>query len=116
MRVKSPAILFVLMLLVPIASCRQERDANILPESKFVSVYGRLTTASVTARPPLPDSLARKEFVDSVLALEGVTRDQFETTIRWYNEDVQRWRSFFDEVVRALEDSVRTQKPLGKNG
>jgi hypothetical protein len=97
--------------LVPLGSCRHEGQSNILPESKFVSVYARLTAVTVTARPVPPDSLGSARLVDSILTLEGVTREQFDATVRWYNEDVQRWKPFFDQVVRALEDSVRVQKP-----
>jgi hypothetical protein len=94
-------------------SCKQKEPSKVIPEPKFVALYARLTTASVTARPMPPDSLGSARMVDSILALEGATREQFNATIRWYNEDVRRWKPFFDEVVAALEDSVRKQqKPL----
>ena len=109
---KTPAVLigFAAFLLLSLSSCQQKRPVDVLPESKFVSVYARLTSASVTARPVPPDSMGPARVVDSILTLEGVTRDQFNATIRWYNEDVHRWKPFFDEVVLALEDSVRKQQ------
>jgi hypothetical protein len=93
-----------------VISCKQGKPANVIPEPKFVSLYAKLTTNSVTARPVIPDSLSPARMVDSVLASEGVTRDQFSATVRWYNEDIRRWKPFFDEVVQALEDSVRKQQ------
>jgi len=102
---------FCTILLLSQTSCQKKEPTSALPESKFVSVYAKLTSASVTARPVPPDSLGSARMVDSILALEGVTREQFDATVRWYDEDVQRWRPFFDEVVRALEDSVRKQQP-----
>ena len=100
----------IALLLFPLSSCQQKPPAHVIPEPKFVSVYARLTTASVTARPLPADSLGPARIVDSILTLEGVTREQFEATVRWYNQDVTRWKPFFDEVVAALEDSVRMQQ------
>lgn len=111
MKPSVPLVCLTAVLLLAISSCREKQPANVLPEPKFVSVYARLTTATVTARPVPPDSLGSAQIVDSILALEGVTREQFEATVHWYNEDVERWKPFFDEVVRALEDSVQRQKP-----
>jgi hypothetical protein len=94
-------------LLFILTSCSPKEQASVIPEPKFVSLYARLTTASVTARPVPPDSLGSVQMVDSILALEGVTRERFNATVRWYDEDVRRWKPFFDQVVAALEDSVR---------
>jgi hypothetical protein len=101
---------FAALLLFSQSSCQKKQPADVLPEPKFVSVYAKLTTATVTARPVPPDSLGSANLVDSILALEGVTREQFNATVHWYDEDVQRWKPFFDEVVLALEDSVRKQQ------
>lgn len=101
---------FSLILLLAQDSCSSRAPSNVIPEPKFVSVYARLTTATVTARPAPPDSLSSAQLADSILALEGVTREQFDATVHWYNEDVTRWKPFFDKVVQALEDSVRKQQ------
>ncbi len=101
---------FIASLLISGSSCRKKEPANIIPQAKFVSVYARLTAATVTARPVRPDSLSSALMVDSLLALEGVNREQYNATIKWYNEDVQRWKTFFDDVVAALEDSVQKQQ------
>ncbi|MBP1647766.1 MAG: hypothetical protein H6Q30_1211 [Bacteroidetes bacterium] len=103
-------LLVIASLLLTGTSCRKKEPANIIPQPKFVSVYARLTAATVTSRPVRPDSLSSAQMVDSLLALEGVTREQYNATVQWYNEDVQRWKTFFDDVVAALEDSVQKQQ------
>jgi hypothetical protein len=110
MRKKRFLLCLALGLSLSIVSCKEKPPANVIPEPQFVSVYARLTTASVTAHPVPPDSLGSARMVDSILALEGVTREQFNATVNWYNKDVTRWKPFFDEVVAALEDSVRKQQ------
>ena len=110
MRTTFALVCYAMILVLTQDSCSSRAPSNIIPEPKFVSVYARLTTATVTARPVPPDSLGSAHMVDSILALEGVTREQFNATVRWYNQDVTRWKPFFDEVVQALEDSVRRQQ------
>jgi len=43
---------------------------------------------------------------DVILNEAGVSRREVEATVRWFNEDVTRWRGFYDAVVKAMEDSL----------
>jgi hypothetical protein len=98
------------LLLFSQTSCQKKQPPDVLPDSTFVSVYAKLTSATVTARPVPPDSLSSARMVDSILNQEGVSREQFNATVQWYDQDVKRWKPIFDEVVLALEDSVRKQQ------
>jgi len=109
-----PALIALSTLLLLQSACQKKQQEAVIPEPKFVSVYAKLTTASVTAHPVFIDSLGPARMVDSILATEGVTRQQFNATVAWYNKDVQRWKPFLDEVVKALEDSVKANQNSGK--
>ena len=40
---------------------------------------------------------------DTVLSGLGVTQEQIEETIRYYNRDVRRWKNFYADVVKIQE-------------
>jgi hypothetical protein len=75
-----------------------------LPLDRFAAAYATLLEATL---PPGRDSVAATHSVDSVLALRAVTRDQFNATVAWCNEDIVRWNSVLDEVVRILEEKAK---------
>ncbi len=40
----------------------------------------------------------------------GITEEQYRNTVAYYNGDVQRWKSFYDDVIRKLQEKG---KPAG---
>jgi hypothetical protein len=101
-----------LILLVLLSSCTGDQrfgGAPPLPINRFASAYAGLLEASI---PPGRDSLAVPASVDSLLAFYTVTRDQFNATVAWCNDDTARWNAVMDEVVRILEEEIRTSRAI----
>jgi hypothetical protein len=47
---------------------------------------------------------------DSILASSGMTREDFNATVEWYNRDVTRWGNLLENVVRYLEEKSRPRE------
>jgi hypothetical protein len=95
-------------LIATVASCllscgRQEGVPSQMSEEKFLSVYCTLLKNAQNMKNWGQDPRTASKYADSVLAREGVTREDYDETVRWYNADVQRWKTFSEAVIRELE-------------
>ena len=108
-------LLLCVALCVGLGGCSpSEQQAPPIPEETFARLYAKLLTLSdEDTTPSLAENPAGLE-ADSILAREGVTREAYMETVRWYNEDVTRWRGLLSRIVSDLErraqraDSVLT--------
>ena len=83
------------------------RESTPLERQTFIAVYVDLQTALWSAMRTTADTVVLGVVADSVFARNHVSRDQYRATVRWYNEDVVRWKGFFDDVAKALEERSR---------
>lgn len=100
--------IFLAFLSLLVGGCRGE-DGRI-EDDTFVEVYAALLN---TASAGGPDSLATVR-ADSTLEYFGVTRSEFDATMKKYQNNPVRWMDFFDAVRRKLEtpvDSVQKDQP-----
>ena len=98
----------LVLLALSLASCHRDGPSQgQFDQKKFAALYADLLEISMKARRVGSDSTSAARQADSVLATAGVTRGQFEAAMRWYNDDVRRWKPFLDEVVRNLEERTR---------
>jgi hypothetical protein len=74
---------------------------------KTAALYADMLDAAVEARRAHLDSTAAGARTDSVLAAYGTSRQEFLSTLEWYNADVGRWKPFWEEVVRVLDERSR---------
>ena len=85
-------------------SCHRGDSAReVLPREKFVSVYCDLLQEVQRSRNVGTDPATAEQNVAEVLNRAGVSKQDFEETTRWYNVDVQRWKTFYEDVTRELE-------------
>ena len=78
----------------------QHIEGNPLAEpEKFAEVYVDLLVAS--AEDTLPPAS-----VDSILAVHGFERKQFEDAVQHYGEQPEKWQEVFQKVVADLEERV----------
>jgi uncharacterized protein YcfL len=109
MHMRFPAVIIPLTLLL-LAGCRSDRrPASILAHDKFVEVYADLLQTSSRARDAQVDTLQAAQDAAAVLRKHGVTPEQMRATLEWYNADVQRWKTVFEDVTRAIE-RIQTQE------
>jgi len=86
-------VLFLLFL-----SCNKEK---VIEEDKLVLIYSDMLIAqdTVTLSSAGLDSLRKAEFKKY-----NVTRELYKRTLDYYNQDSERWESFFDKVIAHVEN------------
>ena len=70
------------------------------PQEKFVQVYVEL----VKLRERLPST--NPVFVDSsrtILKKYGLTKQEYDQNLAYFNEEPERWEAFYQEVLKRLE-------------
>jgi hypothetical protein len=88
------------------ASCGRHEGSRVLGESEFASVYTRLVRGGSSVREVGSDTALARGRAAEILRASGVSREEVEATVRWYNDDVTRWKGFYDEVMRIAADSI----------
>ncbi|MCC6397178.1 MAG: DUF4296 domain-containing protein [Bacteroidetes bacterium] len=100
MRYVFPLLLAMLFL----TSCDAgRRPAGVLDQERFVAVYCDLLQQTLRSRNTRADPSTAAANAQAVLDSAGVSRDSYQATYRWYNEDVTRWKAFWEEVTKELE-------------
>ena len=80
-----------------IISCSNDR---ILDEDKFVKVY----TDLVIAHDTIPEKTANFDSVkQSIFNRYGITAGQYDSTVKYYNKNVERWQSFFKTATAYID-------------
>ena len=102
-------IVGIFFLLVLIGCGRGPSGPKPLDRQQFVALYADLEATLWSATRTTADTVALAHVADSVLAAHAINRDQYLETLRWYNEDATRWKGFFDEVGKILEDRSKAE-------
>ena len=85
-------ILFVFVLIIQ--SCKQNPQ---IEEKKFVEIYSEMIFMQDSTSLPQP------EIKNIVLKKFGVSKNDFDETIKFYNEEPERWQKFFDSTIVYIE-------------
>ncbi len=80
-------------------SCDKLPGAKI-PEGKFVNYYIDLVTAQDTLGKDVP---ATEKILVSLDTKYSVTREQYDKTLKYYNENPEKWELFYDKVTAELQ-------------
>lgn len=104
--------LLPILCLVWLVSCGSDkRPSGVLEEAPFATAYCDLLQESLRSRNSGADPPTALANADTVLKRAGISREAFEATFLWYNQDVTRWKSFMEEVTRELERRESAQIP-----
>lgn len=92
-----------LLLLSAVAACGPVAgdDAHPDPE-QFAPVYAEMLIHATDPESGRGASGAERQ--DSILASAGMTREQFNATVEWYNREPARWGDLLQNVVRYLQE------------
>lgn len=101
-------LILLSLFILPACNWRNSED-RALERPAFVSLYADLTATLWKTRRATADSVVLGRVADSVLAANGVSRRRYEATWRWYNADPERWKSFFDEVGKVLDERAKQE-------
>ena len=97
-------ILSFIFLSLFIASCSKDR---ILDEDKFVKVYTDLVIANDT----IPEKTANFDSVkQAVFNKYGITAGQYDSTVNYYNKNVERWQNFFKAATAYIDTLMKKNR------
>ena len=106
-------VFFFLIFLTPLAqSCRSSSPSEALDKETFAAVYVALAEDGAAFRSTQPEG--GKSFdPEPTLSRYGVTKEQYELTIRLYRKNMEWWKEFYTEAI-SLYDK-KTKKPAVPN-
>lgn len=70
-------------------------------EDDFIKIYTDIIIVQDTIKLSGEELLLHKK---TILKKYNYTEQQYEFTVDYYNEDVERWESFFEKTIKYLED------------
>ena len=95
--------LIILAATLTLASCEKQRhQEKLLETERFTQIYISLLEEGIKLRTLSPDS-AHVFDGEAILSTFGVTQEEFRATVRFYNQDLGRWKEFFSAVVKQSE-------------
>jgi hypothetical protein len=98
--------LAILALLLFALSCSRQQltpPAGVMQPRAFAKLYADLLKHSSRVPAPPSDTITTRREVDSILQIHGTNRDAVETSILWYNQNAEMWKSIMDSVTANLE-------------
>lgn len=95
----------VLIFIVLIMSCN---SSKVIDEKTFVQIYSELLISKEKYRGDTKSFIAERE---KIYKAYNVDRAKVDATLEYYNSDPQRWKLFFEKVVKNLENIQLTAAP-----
>lgn len=86
--------------------------AGVLDQERFVQVYCDLLESSLRSRNSRAEPATAAANASTVLEKAGVTREAYEQTRRWYDQDMERWKTFMEAVTAECERRELKPPPL----
>jgi hypothetical protein len=88
------SVLFFLIISIGLQSCKKSPSID---ENKFVKLYTEMIFMQDTS------SLSQLAIKDSVLKKFSVKEFDYVNTVKFYNDDPERWQRFFDSTLAYME-------------
>jgi len=93
----------ILTATLTLTSCEnQTSQEKLLEAERFTQIYIALLEEGIKLKNLSPDSAHVFEG-EAILSTFSVTQEEFRETVRFYNQDLTRWREFFSAVVKQSE-------------
>ena len=87
-------LFFLIYISVVLISCT---NSSKIEEKKFVKIYAEMIFMQDTS------SYSQSMIKTKVLQKFDVKEFEYDETIKYYNDDPERWQKFFDEVIVYIE-------------
>ena len=96
--------LFVcLFLSLQLISCKEQSKERTIPEDVLVDVYANTLILQEKRKMSGKDSLWLSGQIDSLYRSRHVERSEADSTIQDYQQELIRWKAFYEKVVIKLE-------------
>jgi len=84
----------ILIISAGLLSCKKQ---PAIDEKKFIKIYADMIFMQDTS------TSSQLEIKKEVLKRFNVTENDYDKTIKYYNDDPERWQPFFDSVITYIE-------------
>jgi hypothetical protein len=94
-------ILYLLIFIIStgLLSCKKTAPID---EKKFIKIYAEMIFMQDTS------SLSESDIKEKVLKKFTVNENDYDVTIKFYNNDPEKWQTFFDSTISYIERSKPT--------
>jgi hypothetical protein len=90
--------IFLIFLAIVISSGLQScKKSTAIDEKKFIKIYADMVFMQDTS------SLSQPIIKEKVLEKYKVSENDYDNIIKFYNDDPEKWQSFFDSVIVYIE-------------
>lgn len=103
---KYSEVFYIISLIVFIVVIQSCDNSPVIEEKKLVKIYAEMIFMQDTS------SLSPSIIKEKVLKKFNVRENDYGATIKYYNDNPERWQKFFDEVIVYIE----SLKPKPKTG
>lgn len=100
----------LLLSLLFFACSKGKAPEGIISDEQFEATYIALLDSARVIQATPTDS-AVHPVARRILERQGVTVDQYRTTVLYYNAHPERWKDFFDRVFKKIEQRRMGQQP-----
>lgn len=99
-------IIFLIVLGLTLSSgCKENK---VIDEEKFINIYTDIIIARDTTSLS-PNQESENAIINAVLKKWGTTPENYQETIKYYNQESSRWEDFFSKAIKHLEEK---RKPV----
>jgi hypothetical protein len=96
--------LLLIISCLSILGCHTTQDRpGIADRDVYLKTYCDLVQESLRSKNSNADPRTAAANVVGIYRKYGITRSQFDSTTKWFNNDVRRWKSFFDDAAKEIE-------------
>ena len=94
----------ILILIFSTYSCsKKEPRTDVIEKERFEEVYVELLdSAQVIQSAPMDSTLS--PVAERILDRHEIPIEQFKATVRFYNADAKKWKEFFEDVVKRIDE------------
>lgn len=93
-------ISLIVLVLTLSAGCKEN---NVIDEEKFINIYTDIIIARDTTSLKLNQE-SENEVIKAVLKKWDAALEDYEKTIKYYNQESNRWEGFFEKALKYLEE------------
>jgi hypothetical protein len=100
-------------LIFAVCSDNKPKSVGVIPQEKFIQLYIDILVAGESGYLSSTDSVKAamgRNIIDSLYASNRVTETQVRQTVEEYNKDLIRWKEFYDEVSKRLEEMQKEEQ------
>lgn len=94
---KYGSIFLIFLVIIVSSSIQSCKKSPAIDERKFIKIYADMIFMQDTS------SISQPIIKEKVLKKFSISENDYNNTIRFYNDDPEKWQSFFDSVIVYIE-------------